>query len=70
MPEASVSVFNSVHLYNTSTDDDDDDVISSDSTDSSDIDSSSKYYPSPLKKPGVSPVDLRNSVFLCQTTQL
>ena len=36
---ASVSVFNSVHLNNTSTDDDDNDVIISDSTDNSDIQS-------------------------------
>ena len=65
--QASVNVFDSVHLNNTSTDDDDDDMISSDSTDSSDIDSCSEYYPTPLKKPCVSPVDLGNSVFLCQT---
>ena len=68
MPEASVSA--SVHLNNTSTDDDDDNMVSSDSTDSSDIDSNSEYYPTPLKKPCVSPVDLGNSIFLCQTAQL
>ena len=65
MSEASVSIFDSVHLNNTSTDDD-----SSDSTDNSEIDSSSEYCPTPLKKARVSPVDLGNSVFLCQTAQL
>ena len=70
IPEASVSVFDSVHFNNNSTDDDDDNVISSDSTDSSGIDSSSEYCPTPLKKPCVSPVNLGNSVFLCQTAQL
>ena len=69
MPEASVSAFDSVHLNNTSTDDADYDVISSDSTDSSDIDSSSEYYPTPLKKPRVSPVDLGNRQFIDQINE-
>ena len=58
MPEASVSIFDSVHLNNTSTDDD-----SSDSTDNSEIDSSSEYCPTPLKKARVSPVDLEAVYF-------
>ena len=49
-------------------DDSNDDCSSSDCSTSTD--SSSEYFPTPLKRAKVNPVDLGDRVFMCQTTQL
>ena len=64
VPQRSVSV---TELYDmTSTESDS--TLSTSETDT--VDSSSEYCPTPLKKARASPVELGNSVFLCQATQL
>ena len=49
-------------------DDSNDDCSSSDCSTSTD--SSSEYFPTPMKRAKVNPVDLGDRVFMCQTTQL
>ena len=46
------------------------DSILASGTETETVSSSSEYCPTPLKKAYVSPVDLGNSIFLCQMTQL
>ena len=70
--ETSVSVIDCLFLNNQQANDDNN-MTSTESTSTSETDtasSSSDYCPTPLKKARISPVDLGNSIFLCQTAQL
>ena len=70
--ETSASVIDCLFLNNQLANDDND-MTSTDSTSTSETEtasSSSGYCPTPLKKAHISPVDLGNSIFLCQTVQL
>ena len=70
--ETSVSVMECLndHSVSATTITDDDDTSTESIGSSEIVSSSSEYCPTPLKKARVSPVDLGNSIFLCQTTQL
>ena len=70
-PQTSVSVIESVIANGvTSSDSDTDSTLSTNETNS--IDSSSEFSPTPLKMvcTAAGPIELGNSMFLCQTTQL
>ena len=71
--ETSVSIIDCLFLNNQQENDNDNNMTSTESKSTSKTDtasSSSDYCPTPLKKVFISPVDLANSIPLCQTAQL
>ena len=71
--ETSVSIIDCLFLNNQQENDNDNNMTCTESKSTSETDtasSSSDYCPTPLKKVCISPVDLANSISLCQTAQL